>query len=100
MPLTHISMRAGKPDSYRAAMVDGITRALHETFDVPDDNEFVVLTEQDATNFRYSSSYLGVERSDDLVLIQVTANDGRSLAQKKALFARMADLLGDNPGIR
>jgi phenylpyruvate tautomerase PptA (4-oxalocrotonate tautomerase family) len=73
---------------------------MHETFDVPHDNEFMTLTEHEAANFRYDPSYLGVSRTDDLVFIQITANDTRTLEQKKALFARIADLLGEGAGLR
>ena len=36
MPLTRISLGAGKSDTYRAALVDGVQRALVETFNVPE----------------------------------------------------------------
>ena len=100
MPLTHISLRAGKPADYRQALVDGVCRALHETFDVPGDNEFVAVTEHESANFRHGPSYLGITRSDDVLFIQVTANNTRSLAQKKALFQRIAQLLAERPGLR
>ncbi|MBP2312170.1 tautomerase family protein [Azospirillum soli] len=100
MPLVHISLRAGKPEAYRQAIFDGLYRAMHETFNVPEDDQFMTITEHDAVNFRYSASYLGVERGDDLVYIQITANNTRTVEQKKALFRRIAELLGDNPGIR
>ncbi|MGJ4860306.1 tautomerase family protein [Labrys sp. La1] len=100
MPLTHISLRAGKPEAYRQAIFDGLYRAMRETFDVPEDDQFMTITEHEAGNFRYGASYLGVARSDDLVLIQITANDTRSKEQKKALFRRIAELLGQEPGIR
>ena len=100
MPLTHVSLRAGKPEAHRRAIIDGVCRALHETFNVPEDNEFVTLTEHDAAHFRYGPSYLGITRSDDLVFIQVTANNTRSVEQKRALFRRIAGLLSENPGLR
>lgn len=100
MPLTHISLRAGKPEAYRQAIFDSIYRAMHETFNVPKDDQFMGITEHDAANFRYGASYLGVDRSDDLVLIQITANNTRTVEQKKALFRRIAELLGKSPGIR
>ena len=84
MPLIHVSMRTGRSAATRDAICDSIHRALHETFDVPDDNEFIAITEHEAANFRYSESYLGIERSDDLVMIQVTANDTRTLAPGEA----------------
>ncbi len=100
MPLVHISLRAGKPEAYRQAIFDGLYRAMHETFNVPEDDHFMTITEHDATNFRYSASYLGVDRGDDLVYIQITANNTRTVEQKKALFQRIVVLLGENPGIR
>ncbi|MBP0446332.1 tautomerase family protein [Roseomonas sp. SSH11] len=100
MPLAHIAMRAGKPEAYRQAIFDGLYRALHETFDVPEDDQFMVITEHDAASFRYGRSYLGIARSDDLVFIQITANNTRTLEQKKALFRRVVQLLGESPGLR
>ncbi|HZH10384.1 MAG TPA: tautomerase family protein [Microvirga sp.] len=100
MPLTHISLRAGKSDAYRQAIFDSLHRAMRETFDVPEDNQFMTITEHDAASFRYGASYLGISRSDDVVLIQITANKTRTLEQKKALFRRIAELLAESPGIR
>lgn len=100
MPLVHISMRAGKPVAYRQAIFDGIYRAMRETFDVPEDDQFMTIQELDAANFRYSPTYFGVARSDDIVMIQISVRNTRSPEQKKALYRRIADVLGENPGIR
>lgn len=100
MPLIHIAMRAGKPAAYRQAIFDTLYRALRETFNVPEDDQFMTITEHNATNFCYSPTYLGVARSDDVVFIQITANNTRGLEQKKALFSRTAQLLGESPGLR
>lgn len=100
MPLIHISLRAGRPPAYRQAIFDNLYRAMRETFDVPEGDQFMTITEHDAVNFRYSPSYLGVARSDEVVFIQITANNTRSVEQKKALFRRSAELLGESPGIR
>lgn len=100
MPLTHVSMRAGKSDAYKQAIFDSLYRAMRETFDVPEDDQFMTITEHDAGSFRYGASYLGIARSDDLVLIQLTVSNTRTLEKKKALFRRIAALLGESPGIR
>jgi len=100
MPLTHISLRTGKPEAYRQAIFDSLNRAMHETFNVPEDNQFMTISEHDAANFRYGASFLGIHRSDDLVFIQITANNTRTLEQKKVLFQRIAALLGESPGVR
>ena len=100
MPLLHVSLRAGKPEAYRQAIFDSLYRAMRETFNVPEDDQFMTITEHDSANFRYGSSYLGITRSDDLVFIQISAMNTRTVEQKKALFRRIAELLGESPGIR
>jgi phenylpyruvate tautomerase PptA (4-oxalocrotonate tautomerase family) len=100
MPLVHISMRAGKPEAYRQAIFDGLYGAMRETFNVPEDDQFMALTEHEAANFRYGATYLDVARSDALVFIQITANNTRTPEQKKMLFRRIAERLSDKPGLR
>jgi 4-oxalocrotonate tautomerase len=99
MPLLHISLRTGKPEAYRQAIFDGLYRAMREALNVPEGDQFMTIGEHDAANFRYGAAF-GVARSDDLVLIQITVFDTRTAEQKKALFRRIAELLGENPGIR
>ena len=99
MPIAHISLRAGKPEAYRQAIFDSLYRAMRETLHVPEGDQFMTITEHDAANFRYGAAY-GVARSDDLLYIQITVFDSRTLEQKKALFRRIAELLGESPGIR
>jgi 4-oxalocrotonate tautomerase len=93
MPLVRISMRKGKPAAYRKKIADNIYLALRETFDVPEEDRFVTVDEYEADRFFYSPSYLGIERSDDLVIVQITVSNTRALAQKQALFKRIAERL-------
>ena len=99
MPLIHINLRAGKPEAYRQAIMDGLYRAMREALSVPEDDQFMAITEHDAANFRTGNGY-GVNRSNDVVYIQITVFDTRTTEQKKALFKRAAELLGKNPGIQ
>jgi 4-oxalocrotonate tautomerase len=100
MPLIHISLRAGKPEDYRQAIFDSLYRAMRETLDVPEDDQFMTIREHDAANFRFGASCFGITRSDDVVFIQITVFNTRTAEQKKALFRRTAELLGESPGIR
>ena len=100
MPLVRIDLRRGKPAAYRRAICDGIYRALRETFNVPENDRFLVVNEHDADNFIHAESYLGITYSDDLVVAQITVNDTRATATKQALFARISALLAENPGLR
>jgi phenylpyruvate tautomerase PptA (4-oxalocrotonate tautomerase family) len=77
-----------------------VYRAMRETFNVPEDDQFMTITEHPAANCCYSPTYFNVARSDDLVFIQITANNTRNVDQKKALYKRATELLGESPGIR
>jgi 4-oxalocrotonate tautomerase len=60
----------------------------------------MLITEHDEVDFDFGANYLGIARSDDLVIIQLTVNNTRTLAQKKALYRRIVELLTESPGLR
>ncbi|MBV8925838.1 MAG: tautomerase family protein [Bradyrhizobium sp.] len=100
MPLVRVSLRKGKPAAYRKAILDGIYRAMIATFNVPDEDRFMVINEHDEADFSYSPTYFGINRSDDLILIQLTVSNTRNVEQKKALFRRIVENLEAGPGVR
>jgi phenylpyruvate tautomerase PptA (4-oxalocrotonate tautomerase family) len=100
MPLVRISLRAGKPAAYRRAIGDGIHRAMVETLAVPEHDRFQIITEHEADGLLFDPSYLGINRSDDVVLVQITLSAGRKPTQKRDFFARAAELLSQHPGLR
>ena len=67
---------------------------------MPANARFQVVSEYDPDNFLFDPGYLGIDRSDDLVIIQITWNKGRPVDQKKALYKAIVDGLGKAPGIR
>src|SRR5262245_247777 len=99
MPLVRIDLRAGKSAEYRRAVADAIHRSLVDTIKVPEKDRFQIVTEHAPEDLIYDSSYLDIARSDDVILVQITLSTGRSLELKKALYARMADLLEKSPGL-
>jgi phenylpyruvate tautomerase PptA (4-oxalocrotonate tautomerase family) len=100
MPLVRVSLRQGKSDEYKRAIGDGVYRALRETFTVPDEDRFVTVSEHSESEFQFSKTYMDIARTDDLVILQITASNTRSIEQKKALFARIVELLSEKPGLR
>ncbi len=99
MPLVRIDVRKGKDAGYRRKISDVVYEALVGV-GVPEKDRFQVMAEHDAGNFIFDPSYLGIARSDDLVIIQITWNEGRSLEQKKTLYTTIADGLSKSLGIR
>lgn len=100
MPLVRISLREGKSASYRAAIGESVHRAMVETINVPTDDRFQILTEHPSDRLVYDKKYLGIERTDDIVVIQITLNTGRTLDQKRALYRALAEKLAKAPGLR
>lgn len=100
MPLTQVSIMSGKPEAQRRAISRSICAALHQVFGVPEDDRFVTITEHHPSDFLYSPASMGVSRTDDLIIVRITANRGRTLDQKKGLYARLAALLVENAGVR
>jgi 4-oxalocrotonate tautomerase len=100
MPLVRISLREGKSASYRAAIGESVHRAMVETINVPAEDRFQILTEHPSDRLVYDKKYLGIERTDDIVVIQITLNAGRTLDQKRALYRDLAEKLSRDPGLR
>jgi phenylpyruvate tautomerase PptA (4-oxalocrotonate tautomerase family) len=99
MPLVRVSLRKGKPAAYRKAILDGIYQAMISTFNVPNEDRFMVINEHDEPDFSYSPTYFNIARTDDLILIQLTVSNTRNVEQKKALFRRIVDNLKASPGV-
>jgi phenylpyruvate tautomerase PptA (4-oxalocrotonate tautomerase family) len=100
MPLVRICLREGRSAAYRKAIAEGVYTALRETFNVPDEDRFITISEHDEESFLFSRTYMGIERSDDLVILQITVSNTRTVEQKKALFAGIAERLAREPGLR
>lgn len=100
MPFVRISLRAGQTPEYKTQLGDCVYRAMTETMNVPDGDRFQVITEHDAAGLIYDPQYLGISRTDGIVIIQVTLNVGRTLEIKRAFYARVAALLKDELGVR
>ena len=99
MPLVRIDLIKGKSDAYRRGIVDAVYRALLG-FGAPADDRFQIVTEHERADLVYAPSYLGIERSDDLVVVQITLVEGRTVEQKRALYKALADDLHETLGLR
>ncbi|TMA72907.1 MAG: tautomerase family protein [Deltaproteobacteria bacterium] len=100
MPLVRIALRKGKSPEYRRAISESIHRAMVETIKIPEQDRFQIVTEHDDASLVYDPSYLGISRSDGVILVQITLSAGRTVDVRKALFARIVQLLRESPGVR
>jgi 4-oxalocrotonate tautomerase len=100
MPLVRIDFRAGRPAGAHQAIGEAVHQAMVETLNVPPDDRFQVITEHPPEGLVYDPRYLAIARSDGVVFVQITLNQGRTVDQKRALYARMAKLLEAHAGVR
>ena len=100
MPLVRINLRRGKSAAYKKAISDGVYQALREIFTVPENDRFMVVTDRSDEDLIYEPNYLGIEHGPDFVMLQITVSNTRTVEQKQALYARIIELLGKNPGTR
>jgi len=100
MPLVRIALRRGKSAAHIAALRNGVYQAMRAAFNVPENDRFILVSQHDADEFDYDPGYLGIARSDDLVIVQITCNGGRTLEQKQALYRAITDHFVADPGLR
>ena len=100
MPLARIDLAAGKPPDYRRTVGDVVYDAMIAVLNVPQNDRFQVITEHAPGDFVIDPTYLGIARSPDCIVIQVTLNEGRTLDTKRAFYKALADGLHERLQLR
>jgi len=97
MPLVRISLKKGRSPEDRRAIADCVHTALVEAVGIPVDDRFQVVTEYSSdgvgSELFYDAHYLGIERSDGIIFVQVFLRKGRAVETKQAFYLRLVDLL-------
>lgn len=99
MPLVRIDVTEGRrtPAELRE-VADVVQEVMLDVFAAPPRDRYQIVTEHRAGQIIAEDTGLGFERTDDLVLIQVT-QQGRDEAQKKAMYAALAERLQARTGL-
>jgi len=100
MPLARIDLPAGKSAAYHAAVSDTVYQAMITALNAPKDDRFQVISEHSLAQLVIDPNYLGIHRSVDAMVIQVTLNEGRTVEMKKAFYKAVADGLFERLGLR
>ena len=100
MPLVRIDVLDGRSADDLSAIGDGVHRALVEAIGIPPQDRFQVLNRHAEGALVFDRHYLGIARTEGVVFVQITMSLGRSLEQKKNLYAAIVKNLGEKPGIR
>lgn len=93
MPLVTITLRRGKPPEFLRKVGDAIHDALVAQAKIPVGDRFHVFHEVEAANIGADPTFAGsnpVQRSADMVIIQIILNEGRTDITKTAIYADIA----------
>ena len=91
MPLVRIDLQKGKDAAYRQKAGQIVYEAMVAHTGVPKNDHFQIISEHSIENFIFDPDYLGIHRTNDLIMVQIFFNEGRSVAQKQALYRAIAD---------
>ena len=87
MPVAKIHVLEGR---YDEARLNKVSKAVQETLmsvlGVPPDDFFQIIHVLPRSQFRHTSSFLGLKYSDDLILLEVTFISGRPKEKRLALL--------------
>jgi hypothetical protein len=100
MPLVRVELPAGTPAEYRTAVGEAIQQAMHAALKVPLGERFHIFTEHAPGDLLIDRIYLGIERSADAIVVQVTLNEGRDAEVKRGFYKTLADRLHERIGLR
>ena len=100
MPFVRVDLLEGKSPEYLAGLGEVVYEAMRATLNVPADDRFQIVTEHAPDHFMVDDQYLGIRRSADCVIVQITLNDTRTVDQKRALYRTLADNLNRQLGLR
>jgi len=100
MPLVRIDLIEGKSPEYRMQVGQVVYQALLDTFNVPKNDRFQVITEHPKEGFLFDRDYLGIHRTDDCIFLQITLNSGRTVEMKQRFYKAVADGLHESLKMR
>jgi phenylpyruvate tautomerase PptA (4-oxalocrotonate tautomerase family) len=90
----------GEPEGFGKRVGGVVYRTMVDTINVPAKDNFQIITEHDSNTLIYDPSYLDIPRTDGIVFVQITLNEGCTIEMKKAFFRTVAERLNTELGIR
>jgi phenylpyruvate tautomerase PptA (4-oxalocrotonate tautomerase family) len=94
VPLVRIDLVRGRTPEQLRALADTVQEVMLDVFAAPPGDRYQVIHQHDPDEMIIEDTGLGIDRSDGVTVVQVT-QQGRDRAQKEALYAALAERLGD-----
>jgi len=93
MPLVRIDLNQSTSASQREAIALAVYEAMRASIKIPEGDRFIVVNAHSEQAMFIDPHYMGMNRSERCVLIQILLSRGRTVEQKQALFRAIADQL-------
>lgn len=100
MPLVRISLMKGRPEGFGKNVGEIVYRTMVDTINVPAKDNFQIITVHDNNSLIFDPSYLDIRRTDGIIFIQITLNEGRTLELKKVFYKNIAERLHAELSVR
>lgn len=91
MPLVRIDLNATHTPERTRTIADAIHEAIVDIYGIPARDRFQIINRHQPGDIIAEDAGLGFERSNDVVMIQIFTQEGRSPETKQALYARIAE---------
>jgi phenylpyruvate tautomerase PptA (4-oxalocrotonate tautomerase family) len=99
MPLVRISVYDKTPAEKRRIIADSVYDAMRATLGIPENDRFIVITGHSGENISIDPGFMGMHRTENFVLINVTLRAGRSVEVKQSFYRELARLLEERAAI-
>lgn len=100
MPLVRISLPYGRSHTEKETLAEQVYQAMRETIDIPENDKFVVVNEQQPGTLFIDFNFLGVRRSTAAMIVEITLRHGRTVEKKQALYRQITDRLHQHLNVR
>jgi len=95
MPIVRVEIYKGFDTAYKQNILDGVHKALVDSFKIPDSDRKQLICEFDDEHFERVS-----DKSRSFIIVGITAFKGRSREAKRILYQNIVENLKESPGIQ
>lgn len=99
MPFVRISL----PKTFSQETINNVSLSVHHAlmkeFKIPEHDFFQIVEELETKQIKFPESYLGVSHTSDIVFIQITAGQARTVEQKQGLYREIAEMISNSTTI-
>ena len=99
MPLVRISVYEKIPAERRRIIASSVYDAMRATLGIPENDRFILVSGHSSDEISVDPHFMGMQRTEDFVLIHVTLRGGRTTEAKQNFYRETARQLKEQAGI-